>query len=99
MFSNANPFHYMQSNGRLNDSANDSRLNNSRLNISHLPKTKKPLTQPATRRPAVNSPQHQVNTCAVVNGWTGGEGVELQRVVNIYIHIQPLKKITHSRSP
>ena len=27
----------------------------------------------------------------------GGEGVELSRVVSIYIHIQPLKKITHSR--
>ena len=51
------------------------------------------------RQPAVKIPQLAVvNSRAVVNGWTGGVGVELQRVVSIYIHIQPLKKITHSRS-
>jgi len=66
----------MQSNGRLNDSANDSqandiRLNNSRLNISPLYKTNYQLTQPATgdRRPAVKSRQLAVvNNRAVVNG-------------------------------
>jgi hypothetical protein len=63
---NVKAYHYMQSNGRLNDSAN-----NSRLNASHLPKTKKPFTQPATgnRQPAVKSRQLAVvNNRAVVNG-------------------------------
>ena len=50
---NVKAYHYMQSNGRLNDSANNSQANDSRLNISLPHKTKKPFTQPGDRRPAV----------------------------------------------
>ena len=93
----------MQSNGRLNDSANDSRLNNSRLNnsranASHLHKTKKPFTQPQQLAVKIHlvtgkhlcSSEQQSSSERMCRG---GRGLSCSATfVYIYIY-SPLKKL------
>jgi len=89
----------MQSNGRLNDSANnsranDSRLNNSRLNESPLHETKKTFTQPQQLAVKIHqvtgehlcSSEQQSSSERMNRG--GGDQVESRRLY-IYTYTAP----------